>query len=251
MEEFSWRYRAEFNITVLINGAAAGDAVTVVPSPLTEQSLKNYGLLVKSIPSGAMVFVKQIRSGVNWVPAVTLTQPVKFSFWLMVQQGSDVAFLDFFNQGTQRFGRQIVYADNLDAAGAIDANLAGNVVSLTAGPAADNTERGALSNYLVSVAVTPGDYNMIRAGEIKAGAAVSFPLSDPLAATESTAALDFRLLNKGAYLLRLEGAVPVEERVVIDEVAAGAEVNGVIDIHRDAWLLAAQPREYRINFLST
>ena len=251
MEELAFRYQAEFNISVQVNGSPAGDAIEILPSPGSQQLLNNYGLLVKPIPGGAMVFVRQKLSGVNWVPSVTLTQPVKFSFWFIVRQGADVAFLDFFKQGTQRFGRQILYTNNLSAAGVIDANLAGNVVSLTAGAAADNAERGALSNYIVSLQIAPGDYNMIRAGEIKAGAPVSFPISDPITAAQSSVSLDFRQLNKGAYVLRLEGAVPVQERVVFDQVAAGSEVNGVIDIHRDNWFMPAQPREYRINFLST
>jgi hypothetical protein len=251
MEELAWRYHPEFNISVLINNQPAGDAIEVIASPSSKKAIDNYGLLIRSVPGSAMTYVRQKPSGVNWVAAVDLTQPIKISFWLMVRQGTDIAFLDFFELGSQRFGRQILYTDNLSAAGVIDANLVGNVVSLTAAPNAGNTERGALSNELLSTAIVPGDYTMIRAGKIVAGAAVSFPVTVPIAATESNVSLDFRQQDKGAYVIRLEGAVPVQEHVMIDEKASGSELCGVIDIHKNAWQLAAQPREYRINFSST
>jgi hypothetical protein len=251
MEELAWRYHPEFNLSVLINGQPAGDSIEVVAAPSSEKIIDNYGLLIRSVPGGAMAYVRQKLSGVNWVAAVDLTQSIKISFWLMVRQGADIAFLDFFEQGAQRFGRQILYTDNLSAAGVIDANLVGDVVSLTAAASAGNTERGALSNELLSTAIVPGDYTMIRAGKIVAGAAVSFPVTATIAATESNVSLDFRQQDKGAYVIRLEGAVPVQEHVMIDEKASGSELCGVIDIHKNAWQLAAQPREYRINFSST
>lgn len=251
MEELAWRYHPEFNLFVLINGQPAGDVIEVIAAPSSEKVIDNYGLLIRPVPGGAMAYVRQKPSGANWVAAVDLMQPIKISFWLMVRQGTDIAALDFFELGSQRFGRQILYTDNLSASGAIDSNLVGNVVSLTAAPSAGNTERGALSTELLSAVIVAGDYTMIKAGKIVAGAAVSFPITDPISATQSNVSLDFRQQDKGAYVIRLEGAVPVQEHVMIDEKAVGSELCGIIDIHKTAWQLAAQPREYRINFSST
>ena len=196
MEELAWRYHPEFNLFVLINGQPAGDVIEVIAAPSSEKVIDNYGLLIRPVPGGAMAYVRQKPSGANWVAAVDLMQPIKISFWLMVRQGTDIAALDFFELGSQRFGRQILYTDNLSASGAIDSNLVGNVVSLTAAPSAGNTERGALSTELLSAVIVAGDYTMIKAGKIVAGAAVSFPITDPISATLSNVSLDFRQQDK-------------------------------------------------------
>lgn len=246
MDVYAWRYQPEFRIGVLINGASAGDAVKVMLSPAAAAVCRNYGVITRAVPGGLIAYMRQHRSGVTWVPAVELTQPITFTFWLIISHT-----VNFFNTGNRRFGRHIFYANNLSAAGVIDSNLAANRVRLTAVANAGNAERGALSTFLLSADIIPGDYNTFRAGKIVAGAPVSFTVNDPVAATQSNVGLDVSLLPKGAYVVRLEGGVPVQERVVFDQQANGSTTNGIIEIYKDAWHMAPQPREYRINFLST
>lgn len=246
MDVDAWRYQPEFRINVLINGTSAGDAVKVMLSPAAAAVCRNYGVITRAVPGGLVAYMRQHPNGITWVPAADLTQPVTFTFWLVISHA-----VDFFDAGTQRFGRHIIYANNLSAAGAIDSNLAGNTVQLTAAAAAGNAERGALSTFLLSAAVTPGDYTTFRAGRIAAGAPVSFTVNNPVAPAQSSVGLDVSLLPKGAYVIRLEGGAPVQERVVFDQLASGSEVNGIIEIYKDAWHMAPQPREYSINFLST
>lgn len=250
MEEFAWRYHPEFRISLLVDGQRVGNALKLIPSPASIHTMQNYGLLVKTIPGGAMGYVKQYHNGTNWVPAVAIAQPCTFSFWLQVMQGSGFQFPDFFNQQNQHFGSPIFYANNLSATGVIDSNISGNVVQLTSAPVVSDTEKAGLSNYLLSTSVTPGDFTLIRAGKIMAGAPVNFSISDPIASSQSRVTLDLRLLSKGIYVVRLEGTSPVEERVVFDEKAALAGVNGIIELYKDAWQIPAQPREYRIDFPS-
>ncbi len=251
MEKIVWRYIPEFRVSIRVNGADAGDAVRLRPSPASADSIRNYGLLTRATPGGLTAYMKQHHNGVSWVPAVPITQPVLFSFWLTLANGAPFPSIDFFEQGAQQLGRKIFYANNLSAAGAIDANLAGNTVALTAAADAGNAENGALSGLLLSKQVAPGEYTQIRAGKIAPGAPVSFTLNTPVAATQESVGLDLRRLPGGAYVVRLEGGTPLEERVVFDQRAAGGAVSGMIDIYKNAWHMAPQPREYSINFLST
>ncbi|MBO9150665.1 hypothetical protein ACFOTA_00475 [Chitinophaga sp. GCM10012297] len=251
MEKIVWRYIPEFRISIRINGADPGETFRLRPSPASAETVRNYGLLTRTVPGGLVAYMKQHHNGVTWVPAAPITQPILFSFWLTVNSGQPFPSIDFFETGAQQLGRKIFYANNLSAAGAIDANLAANTVVLTAAAAAGNAEQGALSGLLLSKRVTPGAFTQIRAGKIAAGAPVSFTLNDPIAATQESVGLDLRLLPGGAYVVRLEGGAPVEERVVFDQRAAGGEVSGMIDIYKNVWHMAPQPREYSINFLST
>ncbi len=246
MEKIVWRYQPEFRISIKINGTDAADAVKVVPAPSFPTPFKNYGVLTRNVPGGAVAYVRQFKQGAGWVPEVNLTAANTFTFWLYLQRK-----VDFFNNGSQRFGRQILYANNLSAAGAIDSNLAANVVQLTTAAAAGDTERGALSTFLLSSAVNPGDFTAFKAGKIAAGAPVSFSVNTPVAPTQTSVGLDVSAMPKGAYIVRLEGGAPVQERVIFDQVASGSAVNGIIEIYKDAWQLGPQPREYSINFLST
>lgn len=250
MEKLVWRYIPEFRIRIRINNADPGDGVRLILSPLSEAAAANFGLLIRSSPGGLTAFCKQHHNGVTWVPATALTQPVQFTFWLIIDKAR-AALPDFFEQGTQQLGRRIFYASNLTAAGVIDANLAGNLVTLTATANAGNAENGALSGYLLSRKVTPGAFNQIRAGKIAAGAPVSFTLSEAVAPLQERVGLDLRPHPRGAYVVRLEGGAPLEEKVVFDQNAATADVCGVIDIFKQAWHLAPQPREYSINFQRT
>ena len=251
MEKIVWRYTPEFRISIRVNGNDPGETFRLRPSPASAETIRNYGLLTRAVPGGLVAYMKQHHNGIAWVPAAPITQPILFSFWLMLANGKPFPSIDFFEQGTQQLGRKIFYANNLSAAGAIDANLAANTVVLTAAAAAGNAERGALSGFLLSKRVTPGAFTQIRAGKIAAGGPVSFTLNNPIAATQETVGLDLRLLPKGAYVVRLEGGAPVEERVVFDQQAVGGEVSGMIDLYKNAWHMAPQPREYTINFLST
>lgn len=250
MEEFAWRYHPEFKINLLIDGQGVGNILKLVPSPTSVDMMRNYGLLIKSIPGGAMGFVKQYLQETSWLPAVDIAQPCMFSFWL--QRGQDTGFQlpDFFNEQNQCFGSPIFYANNLSATGIIDGNIGGNVVRLTSASIVSVTEKAGLSNYLLSTSVTPGAFTEVRAGKIVAGAPVNFSFSDAIVSTQSRIALDFRSRPKGAYVIRLEGTSPVEERVVFDEKAGLAGVNGIIELYKDAWQIPTQPREYRIDFPS-
>jgi hypothetical protein len=251
MQESAWRYRAEFMIRILINGQNADETVRLAPSPSTSVMMSNYGLLTRAVPGGLLAYVRQSFDGVDWTPVVEFEESAAFSFWLLVRRGADFQVLDFFDDGSQVFGRQIFYANNLSATGAIDSNLAGQIVTLTAGNQVGNTERGALSTYLLSAEIAPGDFTLLEAGKVAAGLPVSFSISQPIQPNQSTVALDLRLLPKGMYVVRLQGPSPVEERVVFDEEAARADLNGIIEIYKDAWQTVPQPREYRIDFSST
>lgn len=250
MEKLVWRYTPEFRIRVRINNTDPGEAVSLALSPLSAATAASFGLLVRATPGGLTAFCRQHFNGVSWVPATALTQPVQFSFWLMIDKAR-AALPDFFEQGTQQLGRRIFYASNLSAAGVIDANLAGNVVALTAAANAGSTENGALSGYLLSHKIVPGAFNQIRAGKIAAGAPVSFTITETVTPLQDRTGLDLRPHPRGAYVVRLEGGTPLQEKVVFDQSAATANVCGVIDIFKQAWHLAPQPREYSINFQRT
>ncbi|GAA0560460.1 hypothetical protein [Chitinophaga japonensis] len=250
METLAWRYHPEFTIQLLINGQDAGDRLRLVPAPPDTGTFARYGLLTKSMGSQTSAFVKQKPDGGNWAPLVSLSQPVVFAFWLAVNKNA-AALPDFFREGKQQFGRKILYANNVSGSGAIDSNLSGNAVSLTAATEAGNAERGAVSPFLLSAGITPGTFTFIRAGRIQAGAAVSYTINQALESTQTRAALDFRQQPAGAYLVKLDGASPVEEPVVVNEQAVLAGIDGIIEIHRDTWHLPLQPRIYNLNFLST
>lgn len=246
MNVIAWRYHAEFRIRMQINGTDAGDDVIVKQSLSTAETFRNYGVLTRPVPGGLVAFVRQHHNGVSWVPATPIALPIVFAFRLMFRDKPD-----FFDSGVQTFGSMIFYANNLNAAGAIDSNLAGNVVRLTAAAAVGNAERGALSTNVLSANFDAGDYTALRAGKITAGAAVSFSINNPIAADQTSAGFDLSLSPKGAYVVRLEGGSPVQERVVFDQPAIGAGAAGIIEIYKDAWHMDPQPREYSINFLSS
>lgn len=246
MEVHAWRYHPEFRINVLVNGESAGDTVTIIPSPAASAVFRNYGVLTRAVPGGLVAYVKQHRAGVVWQPAVALTQATAFPFWLSIQQQ-----VDFFASGTRRFGRQILYANNLNASGAIDSSVVGNTVRLSAAADAGDAERGALSTFILSTNVNAGAFTALRAGKIAAGAPVGFSINEPITAQQTVTGIDISLHPKGSYIVRLEGGAPVQERVIFDQQAAGSNTNGIIEIYKDAWLMAPQPREYSINLLST
>lgn len=246
MNVIAWRYHPEFRIRIQINGTDGGDDVILQPSPSGAEVFRNYGILTRPAPGGLVAFVRQHHNGVNWVPASPITIPVVFAFRFFIRSSPD-----FFDQGTQTFGSMIFYANNLNAAGAIDSNLAGNTVRLTAAAAAGDPERGALSTNVLSASFDPGDFTALRAGRITPGAAVAFSINHPIAAGHTTAGLDVSLLPKGAYVVRLEGGSPVEERVIFDQQAIATNTGGIIEIYKDAWQIAPQPREYSIDFLSS
>lgn len=243
MERLSWRYHPEFQIRILIDGVSAGSAVMVraVDSP----SFRNYGLLARANDGGMVCFVKQTESGGVWQPAVPLNTPTLFAFWVNFE-----GVLPFFSQPRPFFGPAIFYANNLSLAGAIDANLVGNSVSLTAGADAGATEIGAAMTSVFSAEVPAGDYTQISAGKIRLGAPVSFSINQAIAAEQTRVGLDLSLLDRGAYVVHLDGAVPHEERGVSDQRLVLSQARGVIEIYRDAWLSPVQPREYTVNFLS-
>lgn len=246
MNVIAWRYHPEFRIRIQINGTDAGDDVIVKQSPSGADAFRNYGILTRPAPGGLVAFVRQHHNGVNWVPATPIALPVVFIFRLLLRNKPD-----FFDDGAQRFGSMIFYANNLNAAGAIDSNLAGNVVRLTAAAAVGNAERGALSTNVLSTSFDAGDYTALQAGKITAGAAVSYSINDPIAADQTSAGFDLSLSPKGAYVVRLQGGSPVQERVVFDQQAIGSDAAGIIEIYKDAWHIDPQPREYSINFLSS
>jgi len=250
METLAWRYHPEFTVQLLINGQDAGDSIRLIPATSDAGIFERYGLLAKNISGQVTVFVKQRHDGIAWIPVASLSQALVLPFWLEVNHAA-ARIPDFFRQGKQRFGKKILYANNVSGTGVIDANVNANTVTLSAAAAAGNTENGALSPFLLSAAITPGTFNFIRAGRIQSGAAVSFSINQALASTQTTASLDFRQQAAGAYVVKLDGGSPVEERVVINDQAALSGVNGIIEIHRDTWHLPPQPRIYQLNFLST
>jgi hypothetical protein len=250
MQRNAWRFRPEFVVQVQIDGQSPGDTITLHPSVSTAGALRSYGLLTRPLPGGLLCSARQRHTGTGWVPAVPLDEPVVFSFWLKLRQGEGRALPAFFADDAPRFGRKIFYANNLSASGAIDAGAASGSVRLTQAARVGAAERGALSGALLSTRFTPGEFSQLRAGAIRAGAAVSFSITHPIAPDDERAGLDFSLRPKGAYVVRLQGGPSVQERVVVDQATLRAEVSGVIDIFRDQWLLPAQPRVYRADFSS-
>ncbi len=248
MDVIGFKYQPEFIIRVRIDGEDAGDQVQLMPSPLTIDTINNSGLIIKSTPGILTAHLRQNFDGTNWVPAVDLTEPRTFSFWAIIKTGGNFKSIHFLNANNQVFGRKIFYTNNLSDSGIIDSNLSGNVVLLTS---TSYNEHGSLSSYLMSADITPGVFTQFKAGKLEAGGPVTFSISEIIDSSQTNVELDLRSLSKGAYTLKLEGTAPVAEHVVFDQEAVLSEVNGIIDIYRDAWLLSSPPREYRIDFTTS
>ncbi len=248
MDVIGFKYQPEFIIRVRIDGQDAGDQVQLMPSPSASESFNNSGLIMKATPGIITGYVRQNYNGTNWVPAVDLTEPRVFSFWAIIRLGTNFKPIHFFGSGNQVFGKRVFYVNNLSGSGAIDSHPTGNVVSLT--PAGQD-ERGSLCPYLLSVKINPGAYSLLKAGKIEAGSPVSYSISKTIDSKQTSVELDVRSLPKGAYAVKLQGSIPVEEHVIFDQKALLSDVNGIIDIYKDAWQLSSQPREYRIDFSTT
>ena len=68
--------------------------------------------------------MREHHDGANWAPSIPFDVATVFSFALHMPE-TVVSALQFFASGSTRFGRRIFYANNLSAAGTIDANLSG------------------------------------------------------------------------------------------------------------------------------
>ena len=248
MESWRWRYHPEFRIQLLVDGQPENSAFSLVADTFGNNAFNNYGLVAKPYDGGIVCHQLQKPDGVNWIPAVDLTSPVRFIFWLLPKAGTDISELTFFSSAATTFGRPALYVNNLDTNGNIDANIAGSVVSLTTGISAGNTERASISTPVVGAEITPADFTEIRAGQIDAGSPVSFTESRPILNTDTHASIDFSILPQGAWFVELVGGSPVSEPVVIDQRFAGCKAIGYIVVYREEWLTPVQPREYQLNF---
>src|SRR5690606_8179844 len=150
METIKWRYHPEFMVEIMIDNQPAGEVLELVPSPGSAAIMENYGLLTRSVPRGLVGYVKQRYNGTDWVPEVSIAAPCVFAFWLTIRQGPAEEQLSFFSQSAQVLGRQIFYANNLSASGAIDANLEDGTVVLTEMSTVSASERASLSNCILS-----------------------------------------------------------------------------------------------------
>src|ERR1044072_3068895 len=152
METLAWRYHPEFTVQLLINGQDADDSIRLSPAPSDAGIFDRYGLLAKNISGQVTVFVKQRHDGIAWIPVASLSQALVLAFWLEAYHAA--AWIpDFYRQGKQRFGKKILYANNVSGTGVIDANVNANTVTLSAPAAAGNTENGALSPFLLTAAI--------------------------------------------------------------------------------------------------
>lgn len=248
METIAWRYHPEFRVQVLIDDQPVSSGIRLIPD-LSTPAFRNYGLLTRFDESGIICFQRQRRTGGTFVPAVDLVSPERFRFLLEIQLEMLSAPLDFFSASSVRFGRTVLYTNNLDAAGGVDTTLAGNVVSLTNALAAGDSERASVSLPILSTEVNAAEFTQIAAGLIEPGNAVVLDQVNTLSTTDTTAKLDLLDAPAGAYRVELDGPAPHEETVFVQD-RAGATVQGFIDIYRDSWLSPTEPREYRLNFAS-
>lgn len=249
METFSWRYQPEFIIAVLINGQPA-EEISMLPSAAAGKALDNYGFITRTTGGKLTGFGKQVLNGADWAPAYAIDRPLLFSFWLSTRPGNPFRMPGIFDDPAPRFGKPVFYANNLSATGEIDAGLAGNVVELLPDPPLSDEGKAALATYTPSATIPSGEYTAVKAGRISAGAAVEFQLSSPISPLQGEASLDLRSFPGGAHLVVLEGSPSVQEKLIPDEAALAAGVQGIVDIYKDAWRAPAEAIEYRINFIT-
>ncbi|QEC53866.1 hypothetical protein EDD80_10839 [Anseongella ginsenosidimutans] len=249
METFSWRYQPEFIIAVLINGQPAED-FSVLPSAAARKALDNYGFITRTTGGKLTGFGRQVLNGTNWAPAYAIDRPLSFSFWLSTKPGDPFRIPGIFNDPVLRFGKPVFYANNLSTTGEIDADLSGNILELLPDPLLADEKKAALSTYTPAAAITPGQYTAVKARKISAGAAMEFYLSRPISPLQGEASLDFRPFPGGAHLVVLEGSPSLQEKLIPDEAALAAGVQGMVDIYKDAWRAPAEAIEYRINFIT-
>ncbi|HLF64386.1 MAG TPA: hypothetical protein VI603_11565 [Saprospiraceae bacterium] len=248
MESIRWRYQPEFRINVTIEGLPVISGLQLIPTFQSCVYMQNYSAITQSRGGTLLFSVKQNHNGVTWIPAIPLTTPFPFAFGLRLNGENPISPLDFFSQGNSTFGRRILYVNNLSPAGAIDSNLIGNNVRLTAAADVSLTDSGSLSAGIPSAEFTPGTFTQFRAGKVRAGSAVTFTTNQTIANTDRRASFDMTLRERGSYVLRLEGGAPIQEFVVVDTSSAQSAIIGIVEIFRDAWLAPLLPRNYTINF---
>jgi hypothetical protein len=248
METLRSRYVPEFRIAVTIGGQPPLSGVQIAPATYTAQNMRNYGVVSTRSNGAVLCSVRQLRNGGTWSAAADLTEANVFAFALRFTDSQQLSSLDFYGQGTGLFGRRILYVNNLSLAGVIDSNLSGNTVRLTSGTDVALTDAASVSAGIPGVQFVAGDYTQFQAGRLRAGTAITFPINQPIPSPAQRAALDLSSEPRGSYVLRLQGAAPQQERVVLDPAIAGDSINGVIEIFRDTWNAPAQPRNYTLNF---
>ena len=248
MENIRWRYQPEFRIQVTVNGTLAGPGLRIMPSPASKALMDKYGVIFRSTNGSLVCHVKQHHNGVAWNPAISLAEPIVFSFLIQFTQELPVDDFLFFSQGTSTFGRRIFYANNLSATGVIDNNLAANNVRLTPGNDVAVTDTGSLSSGIISRQFSAGTFTQLRVGKIRSGASINFSINQPIAPTQTQSGIDLTIHPKGSYVIRLEGGSPLQERVFIDDASTSGNTSGVIEIFRTTWHVPLQPRNYSVNF---
>lgn len=256
METFAWRYEPEFILTTLIDGQPAGERIDVFPAavsdPAADKDVTAGGragernFIMRKESGRLAVFGRQLREGASWAPAYEDGLQVTFTFWLKVPPGA--SFLLPVEGPAVSFGRPVFYANNLSGTGEIDSGLTGNTFELPSAAAEENT--AALCTRTASAMIPSGEYTEVRSGKVRAGAPVDYHFSEGVQPSETTVELDFRLLPGGTWMVQLEGSPDLTERLVVDEAALAAGVQGVVDIFRDSWRAPGDPIEYRMNFIT-
>lgn len=240
-----YRYRPEFRIIVTIDGQPT-NRVALSPVGISDHTFQAYRVITKKSDGSIGVFAEQRNNGGGFVPSVDLTSTESFLFKLSCD---DIAgSLNFFAQGDTRYGQRIFYANNLNAAGAIDATVVAETMRLTPAANVSQSDQASITAGIFSTTITPAAFSDIQAGKIRAGGPVSFSNSQPVQATASSAGMDLTLSPHGSYVIRLNGGGPVLERLILDPFLTKQGTHGIIEIFRDAWLLLPQPRTYTINF---
>lgn len=258
MEIFAWRYEPEFILTTLIDGQPAGERIDVVPAAVNDPAAGNdltagpatagSSFIIRKEGGRAAVFGRRLREGTSWVPPFEGGLPVTFTFWLKVRPGTPFRLPVQNESPAISFGLPVFYTSNLSGTGEVDPGLAGNAFELPSAAAAENT--AVLCTRTPSAGIPAGEYTVIRAGKVRAGEPVDYHFSETLGSSRNEAALDFRLLPGGTYMVRLEGAADLNKRLVVNETALAAGMHGVVDIYRDSWRAPAAPLEYRMNFIT-
>ena len=247
MDSIRWRYHPEFRINVTVDGNPAIGA-QIIPSPVSENISDNYGVIFTSANGSLICHVRQHHNGVTWNPAIPLAEPIVLAFALEFTRELPVDDFLFYSQGTSTFGRRIFYANNLNASGAIDSNLAANAVRLTPGVDAALSDNGSVSGGIISKQINAGAFTQLRVGKIRPGGPLSFTINQPIPATQTHAGINLTLQSQGSYVVRLDGGAPVEEKVFVDVQSSSGNTSGIIEIFRDTWFAPVQPRNYNVNF---
>lgn len=245
MERVTWRYRPEFILSARVNGEPARD-MEWLPAAKTPAP----GMIIRSSGATLTCFGRRHWNGTDWDAAYPIGQPLALRFWIRVLPGGAFPIPSLFSDPESRFGKPVFYADNLSPSGEIDALVSDHKLKLIPDPSLIDESKAALSTYTPAAKIVAGDYTAIKAGKILPGAAVAYPYSEPIDPTQTVVALDLRFSPEAVFQVVLEGASPLQERVIPDESALAAGVDGVVTIYKDAWRAPGQPIEYSINFIT-